>query len=94
MIRFVMYDIVRIKRRVCANKRSGLTPRQRNRTKNMKVPSKLRNQALKLKCRNKGVSDKQIVSHQIGVATRRRKLVIENYLQKREYQLVCFFLRI
>ncbi len=37
-------------------------------------------------------SDKNIVSHQIGVGTRDHELAIENNLQKRGYQLVCFFL--
>ena len=36
-------------------------------------------------------SDKNIVSHQIGVGTRDHELAIENNLQKRGYQLVCFF---
>ena len=36
-------------------------------------------------------SDKNIVSHQIGVGTRGHELAIEINLQKRGYQLVCFF---
>ena len=36
-------------------------------------------------------SDKNIVSHQIGFGTRDHELAIENNLQKRRYQLVCFF---
>ena len=36
-------------------------------------------------------SDKNIVSHQIGVGTRGHELAIEINLQKSGYQLVCFF---
>jgi hypothetical protein len=36
-------------------------------------------------------SDKNIVSHQIGVGTRGHELAIEINLQKRGYQWVCFF---
>ncbi len=32
-----------------------------------------------------------IVSHQIGVGTRKHELAIENNLQKRAYQLVCLY---
>ena len=91
MIRFVIYEMVYTKRRVCANKRSGLTPRQRNRTQKHESSPKTSEAGIEVKALKQRSIDKQIVSHQIGVATRQHELAIENYLPNRTYQLVFFF---
>ena len=55
MVKFVIYEMTEFtNRRVRANKRSGSHHVSETEQKNMKVPSKLWKQALKLECRNKG----------------------------------------
>ena len=67
-----------------------LTPPQRNRTKKQEGSHKTLEAGIEVEVSKQKSCDKQIVSHQIGVVTREHELAIGNYLQNREYHLVCF----
>ena len=67
------------------------TPPQRNRTKKQEGSHKTSEAGIEVEVSKQKSCDKQIVSHQIGVVMREHELAIENYLQNREYHLVCFF---
>jgi hypothetical protein len=68
-----------------------LTPPQKNRTKKQEGSHKTSEAGIEVEVPKQKSCNKQIVSHQIGVVTREHELAIENYLQNREYHLVCFF---
>ncbi len=69
-----------------------MTPPQRNRTKKLESSLKTSEAGIEVKVSKQRSSDKQIVSHQIGVTTRQHELAIENYLKKKGITISMFFL--